>query len=178
MAVSVVVDFVLGEGAFAAGGTLALAVATAYRIVVAMVIGSIISRLIKPSTPSQTSYNRVQLPPNTYNAIPMVYGDAWMNPIIVDAHISKDFQWMWYVLVYSEVSEQTDKFQTSFIANHTTTSTLSAGTLSGFPDIFWGDRYCYFENTSDPAAVTSWEANHGKNTAKKDRKSTRLNSSH
>jgi len=166
MAVSAVVDFVLGEGAFAAGGFAAFAVATAYRIVVAMVIGSIVSRLLA-KTPAQ-GYSRIQLPPNTYNKIPMVYGDAWMSPIVVDARISNDNMWMWYVLVYSEVSPNTDTFQTSWIANQTTTSTLSAGTVAGYPDIYWGDRYCYFENSDDGAMVTQWEANHGKNSAKRE----------
>jgi len=170
MGVSAVVDFALGAGSYAAGGWAAIAVATAYRIVVSLVIASIINRLTnKPQTPSG-SYNRVQLPPNTYNYIPMVYGDAWMSPIVVDAHISADTMWMWYVLVYSEVSPNTSTFKTSFIANTSTTSTLQAGTIAGLTDIYWGDRYLVFneDNSGDGANVTSWESNHGKETVKRE----------
>jgi hypothetical protein len=65
---------------------------------------------------------RVQLPPQTNNVIPVIYGSAFISPTITDAKISTDQNTMWYVCSLSEV-----------------TNTQNAGDT---PDVFtFGDIY-------------------------------------
>jgi hypothetical protein len=51
---------------------------------------------------------RVQLPPATDNVLPVVYGSAFVAPIITDAKISSDNKTMWYVCALSEVTDDGD----------------------------------------------------------------------
>ena len=46
---------------------------------------------------------RVQLPPATNNILPLVYGKAYVSPVITDAKISTDQKTMWYCCALSEV---------------------------------------------------------------------------
>ena len=86
--------------------------------------------------------NRIQLPPSTDNKIPVVYGSAFMKPIIIDAKISTDNQTMWYVMAFSEAMD-----------------TDSIGTLS-FGDMYWGDKKLNFD-TTDQTRVVSWTDTNG-----------------
>lgn len=48
--------------------------------------------------------NRVQVPPNTANKLPVVYGTAWVGGTIVDLSISNDNQTLYYVMALCEVT--------------------------------------------------------------------------
>lgn len=93
-------------------------------------------------TGTQQIGNRIQLQPATDNKIPVVYGSAFMKPIITDAKISTDQKTMWYVLTFSEAMESDE-----------------IGTLS-FGDIYWGDKRLTFD-TSDRTKVVSWTNSDG-----------------
>jgi hypothetical protein len=45
---------------------------------------------------------RVQLPPAADNKLPIVYGTAWVGGPVIDAKISVDQKYMWYVIALSE----------------------------------------------------------------------------
>ena len=51
----------------------------------------------------QDAGGRVQLPPATDNILPLVYGKAYVSPVITDAKISIDQKKMWYCCTLSEV---------------------------------------------------------------------------
>jgi len=48
---------------------------------------------------------RVQLPPATDNKLPVIYGQAWTSGPIIDAKISQDQKYMWYVLAFAEKTD-------------------------------------------------------------------------
>lgn len=50
----------------------------------------------------KTKYSREQVDPSTENAIPVVYGDAFVGGLINDAVLSEDNQTMWYCLTLCE----------------------------------------------------------------------------
>ncbi len=50
---------------------------------------------------------RVQLPPATDNKLPIVYGTAWLGGPIIDAKISVDQKYMWYVVALCEKPDST-----------------------------------------------------------------------
>lgn len=50
---------------------------------------------------------RVQLPPATDNKLPIVYGTAWIGGPIIDAKISVDQKYMWYVVALCEKPDNT-----------------------------------------------------------------------
>jgi hypothetical protein len=147
MPASVVLTAVFGSTFMAAAalGAVGYAVATfAINFVVTAVISSIIAKRQAPSDTGGAAQigNRVQVPPSTNNKIPVVYGSAFMKPIIVDAKISTDQQTMWYVLAFSEAMEND-----------------SIGTFS-FGDIYWGDKKLAFDDT-DLTKVVSWTNSDG-----------------
>jgi len=66
-----------------------------------------ISRLLTKNaagTGQGDSGARTQLPPQTNNVLPVVYGSAFVSPTITDAKISSDQTTMWYVCALSEVT--------------------------------------------------------------------------
>jgi hypothetical protein len=138
---SIVLTAIFGDMllAGAALGSFGLAAASfGIRMVTMMVISSLVSR--KGSSGGSSSVDqgtRVQLPPSTDNKIPVVYGEAWMKPIITDAKMSEDQQTMWYVLTFSEAME------------------LDATGTFSFGDIYWGDKKLNFDAT-DLTKVVSW----------------------
>lgn len=137
----------LGITAAAGYSAFAIAAATfAVRLVTTLVISSIIAKRASPSgDPGQGTQqlgNRVQLPPATDNKIGVVYGSAYMKPILVDAKISTDQKTMWHVLTFSEAMESD-----------------SIGTFS-YGDIYWGDKKLNFDGT-DQTKVVSWTNSDG-----------------
>jgi hypothetical protein len=56
---------------------------------------------------------RVQLPPATDNKLPVVYGQAWVGGPIIDAKISQDQKYMWYVIAFAEKTSGTYSYDTS-----------------------------------------------------------------
>lgn len=84
--------------------------------------------------------NRQQLPPDTVNRIPVVYGAAYVKPIIVDAKISNDNQYMWYVLALCEAPPTTG----------TVTGTMQFGlanSASQSQSTWFGDKRLIIENS-------------------------------
>ena len=129
----------------AAGGLLVAASAFAIRVVATLVISKIMSnRTGMSSEGSGTAQvgNRVQLPPATDNKIPVVYGSAYMKPIVIDAKISTDQQYMWYVTVFSEAMDND-----------------GIGTFT-FNNFYWGDKLLTFDD-ADKTKVVSWTASDG-----------------
>jgi hypothetical protein len=77
-----------------------------------------------------------QVPPSAVNAIPVVYGDAYMGGTFVDAVLTTDQKTMYYVLAISSISQ----------ANAT------LGTAAGVfnfdtADMYYGDRKITFDST-------------------------------
>jgi hypothetical protein len=81
--------------------------------------------------------SRVQLPPASNNKVPVVYGKAYMAPIVTDAKISTDQKIMWYVCTLAEVTD--------------------TGSYT-FGDIYWGGKKVIFDGT-DTAKVVQLETN-------------------
>ena len=77
---------------------------------------------------------RVQLPPATYNKVPVVYGHAFQQGILTDARINETLNTMTYVLTLSEM---------------TTTGTFSLN------NIYWNDERLLFG--ADGYTVTATE---------------------
>jgi len=99
----------------AAAGTFAY-VATAF--VVNFALSSIVTRMFGDNPESQQDMGvRQQVPPSAVNAIPIVYGDAYMGGTFVDAVLTTDQRKMYYVLAISSISpngqftfDQTDMY--------------------------------------------------------------------
>ena len=78
---------------------------------------------------------RQQVPPSAVNAIPIVYGDAYMGGTFIDAVLTTDQQCMYYVLAISSISPNGQfTFDTT--------------------DMYYGDRKITF-GIADPARVES-----------------------
>jgi hypothetical protein len=109
------------------------------RIVAAYVVSDLISKR-NPTQPgvvdttSAGSGTRVQLSPATNNKLPIVYGTAYISPIVVDAKLSTDQKTMWYVMALSEASD--------------------AGGFT-FTRQWWGDKELFFDS-GDPTRVATW----------------------
>ena len=148
MPASIVLSAVFGSTFMAAAalGAVGYAVATfAINLVVTAVISSIIAKRSAKNAADQGIKQigtRVQVPPSTDNKIGVVYGSAYMKPIIVDAKISTDQKSMWYVMVFSEAMNSD-----------------SIGTFS-YGDIYWGDKKLNFDGT-DQTKVVSWTNSDG-----------------
>ena len=78
--------------------------------------------------------NRLQLSPASDNKLQIVYGSAFVSPIITDAKISTDNSTMWYVMALSEATD--------------------TGTIS-FTRQWWGDKELFFDET-DTTKVSYW----------------------
>jgi hypothetical protein len=95
-----------------------------------------VNRVFGEKPPTQTEQGtRQQSPPSTTNALPVVYGDAYLGGTFVDAVLSLDQKAMYYVLGISSTSPNMD-----FSFNVT--------------DMYFGDRKIVFD-VSDPAKVVS-----------------------
>ena len=140
---------------FTAGTVAYYATVLAVRLVTTLIISSIIAKRMgdpgDPGTNGARLGTRVQLPPATDNKIGVVYGDAYMKPIITDVKISTDQKTMWYVTVFSEAMD-----------------TDAIGTFS-FGEIYWGDKQLTFDGT-DQTRVVSWTDSSGQTDTKVDGK--------
>lgn len=78
---------------------------TAAAFAVNFAVSQIVTRIFTDS-PEQPQDNgvRLQVPPSSANAIPIVYGDAYMGGTFVDAVLSTDQKTMYYVLAVSCIS--------------------------------------------------------------------------
>lgn len=119
-----------------AGGFAAAAVTFGVRVVTTLAISSLLNKQQDPGDIGDigSGGGRVQLPPATENKLPVVYGEAWMSPIITDAKISVDQQTMWYVMAFSE--------------------TTDAGTFT-FGDVTWDGKVLLFDE-NNPSEIVAW----------------------
>jgi hypothetical protein len=96
----------------------------------------IINRVGRIGTGAQDIGVRVQLPPSTQNKLPVVYGKAYVAPIITDADISSDNKTMWYVCALAEVTDTT------------------AGSEYTFGDIYYDSKLVTFDNIDTTKVVS------------------------
>jgi len=125
----------VGEGALAwMGFTGAEATIAAFALNYAISVQ--VNRVFGEKPPNQTDQgSRQQVPPSTSNALPIVYGNAYLGGTFVDAVISTDQKCMYYVLGISSISPNGDfTFDTT--------------------DMYFGDRKIAFDAT-DKAKVIS-----------------------
>ena len=98
-----------------------------------MAVSFIVSKILTPSntTPgsAQDQGVRLQVPPDTTRAIPIVYGDAYIGGKFVDAVLTEDSTTMYYVMAISSISDNGQ-----FIFNKT--------------KFYYGDRLCTFDTAS------------------------------
>jgi hypothetical protein len=80
---------------------------------------------------------RIQLPPATDNKLPVVFGSAWVNGTIIDAKISVDNKYMWYVLGFSDI---------------TTNSVMSYDTVNG---VYYDGKKVTFGTNGAVASLTT-----------------------
>lgn len=96
---------------FALSGFAAAAVTLATHIITTLAINSLINRDTANPPQAGQSGGKVQLQPATDNKLPVVYGEAWVSPIITDVKISTDQQTMWFVLSLSETTSGNFDFE-------------------------------------------------------------------
>jgi hypothetical protein len=123
--------------------TLIAAVASGFGIsvvaatfVVNFAVSFIVTRMFADNPEKQQDMGvRQQVPPSAVNAIPIVYGDAYMGGTFVDAVLSENQKAMYYVLAISSISPNGQ-----FTFDQT--------------DMYYGDRKITFD-TTDTAKVVS-----------------------
>jgi len=76
------------------------------RFAINFAVSMIVTRVFSSSSANQNTDNgvRQQVPPATTNSLPIVYGDAYLGGVFVDAVLSTDQKTMYYVLAVSQVS--------------------------------------------------------------------------
>jgi hypothetical protein len=81
-------------------------VATASAIfAVSFAASTLVTRIFGQDPPSQVDSGvRQQIPPSSTNSLPVVYGDAYLGGVFVDAVLSIDQKTMYYVLAISNIS--------------------------------------------------------------------------
>lgn len=110
---------------------------TAATFAVSFALSQVVTRIFAENPETQQDMGvRQQVPPSAVNAIPVVYGDAYMGGTFVDAVLTTDQKTMYYVLAISSISQ----------AN----STL--GTAAGVfnfdtAEMYYGDRLITFDST-------------------------------
>ena len=100
---SLILAAIYGAGyatAFSAVGLLAA------RFAINFAVSMIVARIFSSSAANQNTDNgvRQQVPPATTNSLPIVYGDAYLGGVFVDAVLSIDQKTMYYVLAISQIS--------------------------------------------------------------------------
>lgn len=111
------------------------------RILATMVLTSLITRKgNQAGANSSAAGARVQVPPATNNKLTVSYGDAYLSPAIVDAKISTDQQYMWYVCAFSEVTDSG-------------TFSFDDPSNAGFPLMYWGDKKVKFDTVDRTKVV-------------------------
>ena len=113
-------------------------VAFVIRFAASMVLNKIFAR--KPPQPKDNGV-RQQVPPASTNSLPVVYGDAYLGGVFVDAVLSKDQTIMYYTMAVSCISENG---QFSFDQTK----------------MYYGDRLITFDGT-DGAKVVSLTDGYG-----------------
>lgn len=114
-----------------------MAAAMAINFAVSMVV----NRIFAPKMPKagQTGV-REQIPPSSVNSLPIVYGDAYLGAMFIDAALSQDQKTMYYVLAISSIS-QNGQF------SYDTTK------------FYYGDRLVTFDGTDQTKVVSLTDGN-------------------
>ena len=89
---------------------------------------------------------------NTDNKISVIYGSAYISPVLFDAKISTDQTTTWYAMAIAEASGD----------NSYTLGNVNSPTNS---DIYWGDKKLNFDET-DQTKVVSWTDSNGQTDTK------------
>jgi len=114
-------------------------------------ISMLITRMFGPSDSSAQTNNgvRQQVPPATSNSIPVVYGDAFLGGVFVDAVLSTDQKTMYYVLAISQISPNGQ-----FFIDIPTASTTGK-------KMYWSDQTITFDSTDNTkvASITDGAGN-------------------
>jgi hypothetical protein len=117
---------------------------TAATFAVSFALSQIVTRIFADNPESQQDMGvRQQVPPSAVNAIPIVYGDAYMGGTFVDAVLTTDQKTMYYVLAISSISQANATLGTAAgVLNYDTTK------------MYYGDRLITFDG-SDLTKVVS-----------------------
>jgi hypothetical protein len=104
---------------------------------VSFALSQIVSRVFAENPSTQQDMGvRQQVPPSQVNAIPIVYGDAYMGGTFIDAVLTTDQKTMYYVLAISSISSVNSTLGTSAgVFNFDTTK------------MYYGDRLITFDGT-------------------------------
>lgn len=95
---------IIAYGVMEMGMSLAAATFMA-NMAVSFALSFVVTRIFGSTPPSQQDQGtRQQIPPNTANSIPMVYGDAYLGGTFIDACLTTDQKTMYYVLAISTIS--------------------------------------------------------------------------
>ena len=86
---------------------------------------------------SQDTGARQQVPPASNNSIPVVYGDAWLGGVFVDAVLSGNQKAMYYVMAISSIS-----------------SDASAAFTYDTTKMYYGDRLMTFDSTDGSKVIS------------------------
>lgn len=113
--------------------------ATAF--VINFAVSTLITRVFGPKPAKQRDNGvRQQIPPATVNSIPVVYGDAFLGGVFIDAALSQNQQVMYYVMALSNISNngQFSYDQTKF---------------------YYGDRLITFDGTDKTKVISLTDGN-------------------
>ena len=143
----------------------ALAVAT---FAINFAVSMIVSRAFSSGNANQNTDNgvRQQVPPATTNSLPIVYGDAYLGGVFVDAVLSTDQKTMYYVLAVSQVSPNgqfsfdTTKFywQDQIITFDGTDPTKVVSLTDGAGNVqtkIAGNLYIYLYTSNEAGTITA-----------------------
>lgn len=107
-----------------------------WTFVISFALSMIVSRIFYKKPPKQVDNGvRQQIPPATTNSFPIVYGDAYLGGMFVDAVLSKNAKRMYYVLGVSSISDNGQ-----FIYNTS--------------EFYYGDRKITFDTTDQTRVVS------------------------
>ena len=112
---TLIVGYVMNVTAATIAASFAL---TAAAFAVNFAVSQIVTRLFMDNSENQQDMGvREQVPPSNVNAVPVVYGDAYMGGTFVDAVLANEQRKMYYVLAISSISpngqfvfDQTDMY--------------------------------------------------------------------
>ena len=143
----------------------ALAVAT---FAINFAVSMIVSRAFSSGNANQNVDNgvRQQVPPATTNSLPIVYGDAYLGGVFVDAVLSTDQKTMYYVMAVSQVSPNgqfsfdTTKFywQDQIITFDGTDQTKVVSLTDGAGNVqtkIAGNLYIYLYTSNQAGTITA-----------------------
>jgi len=131
---TMIVGYLAGVGAAGVAASYAL---TAAAFAVNFAVSQIVSRVFADNPETQQDMGvRQQVPPSAVNAVPVVYGDAYMGGTFVDAVLTTDQKTMYYVMAISSISSANSALGTS------------AGVFNfDRTKMYYGDRLITFDST-------------------------------